>query len=101
MKKKSHILIIMSIAALLIGGVVKHEMSIRSSLSADIWQNAEVLASGEGPNCYNGGVGASSCSIESGIDVFGLGISKKCEVTCIDGYYACCGLRCICVPYSS
>lgn len=46
--------------------------------------------------CFNGGVGASHCSIAAGIDVFGLGLSSDCSVDCREGYYACCGLRCVC-----
>ena len=60
--------------------------------------NVEALTSMEFPQniCYNGGPGASSCSIDSGIDVFGFGISRSCDVECRNGYYACCGLRCTC-----
>lgn len=48
--------------------------------------------------CYNGGQGASHCSIAAGIDVFGIGLSSDCSVDCKEGYYACCGLRCVCKP---
>lgn len=47
-------------------------------------------------HCYNGGEGASHCSITAGINVFGTGFSSDCSVDCRDGYYACCGLRCVC-----
>ena len=98
--KRNHIIIsLVAIISILVAAIEGHRMSVKKSLDTSIWDNAELLASGEAPACYNGGVGASSCSIESGIDVFGLGISSKCEVTCISGYYACCGLRCICVKY--
>lgn len=50
-------------------------------------------------DCYNGGYDASHCSIDAGIDV-GVGISAKCDVTCVAGTYACCGLRCICKRYN-
>lgn len=61
----------------------------------------EVMANTEdaelNPVCYNGGEGASQCSIEAGINIpGGYGISAKCDVTCRDGYYACCGIRCTC-----
>jgi hypothetical protein len=36
----------------------------------DLVVNAEVLADAESSNyCYNGGVGATSCSIEAGINI--------------------------------
>ncbi len=70
------------------------------SFDETIMKNAEALASDESVHhCYNGGVGAISCSIDAGIDVFGFGLSSKCEVSCSAGFYACCGLRCICIPY--
>jgi hypothetical protein len=52
------------------------------------------------PFCYAGGPGAVSCSIEGGVEIAGVGISAGCSVGC-DGVtrYACCTLRCICVPY--
>lgn len=61
----------------------------------------EVLAKTEddsfNPYCHNGGPGASECSIETGINIpGGYGVSAKCNVTCRDGYYACCGIRCTC-----
>ena len=66
----------------------------------DLLVNAEVLADSESQNyCYHGGVGATSCSIEAGINIFGFGTSTKCQVSCTNGYYACCGLRCTCEKY--
>lgn len=47
--------------------------------------------------CYNGGPGNKSCSIAAGVEINGS-TSIGCSVTCIDGYYACCGLSCICRP---
>lgn len=69
-----------------------------NGIDSAIFANAEALSSVEFPSnvCYNGGPGASSCSIEAGINVFGFGTSIKCEVKCRDGFYACCGLRCTC-----
>jgi hypothetical protein len=49
------------------------------------------------PFCYNGGIGAVSCSIEGGIEIAGSGVSASCMVSCSSGYYACCSLRCTCV----
>ena len=46
--------------------------------------------------CYNGGRGATSCSISGGIDIKGGGASAACDVSCQTGYYACCGIRCTC-----
>lgn len=59
--------------------------------------NIEALARVEGNYCYNGGEGASQCEIEAGIEIAGYGVSATCSVTCRDGYYACCGIRCTCV----
>ncbi len=52
---------------------------------------------GEKPYCYNGGPGSTSCSIEGGLDILGVGVSASCSVSCMGGYYACCGIRCTCV----
>jgi hypothetical protein len=60
-------------------------------------QNVEALASIESSQCYNGGQGASSCSIDGGIDIAGSGVSAACSVSCKEDYYACCSLRCTCV----
>jgi hypothetical protein len=49
------------------------------------------------PYCYNGGPGATTCSIDGGINIAGYGVSAACSVGCGDGYYACCTLRCTCV----
>ena len=48
------------------------------------------------PYCYNGGKGSASCSIEGGITIAGYGVSGGCSVSCHEGYYACCGIRCTC-----
>ena len=63
-------------------------------LLADI----ETLASDEAwnPYCYNGGEGSTSCSIEGGLSILEYGVSAGCSVSCEDGYYACCGIRCTC-----
>lgn len=48
------------------------------------------------PYCYNGGPGATSCSIDAGIEIAGWGVSGACSVSCKGEYYACCGIRCTC-----
>lgn len=58
--------------------------------------NIEALADTEDVVCIHGGPGATSCEIGGGIDIAGSGVSVACAVTCDSGYYACCGLRCIC-----
>ena len=59
--------------------------------------NVEVLAANDIPYCYNGGQGAIQCEIEGGITILEIGVSATCSVTCRDGYYACCGIKCTCV----
>lgn len=46
--------------------------------------------------CHNGGRGSVSCSIDAGVEIKGVGVSAGCSVSCKDGYYACCSLRCKC-----
>lgn len=62
--------------------------------------NIELLAYAENtpknPYCYNGGIGSSSCSIGGGLEILGFGVSTECSVSCVDGFYACCGIRCTC-----
>lgn len=36
--------------------------------------------------CTSGGYGATHCAVSSGVGP----ITNGCEVTCADGYYACC-----------
>lgn len=47
--------------------------------------------------CHTGGPGKAECKIEPGIKI-GDFVSGGCSVSCYDGYYACCGIRCICKP---
>lgn len=54
--------------------------------------------------CFSGGPGSSSCSIGGGVGVRSISKNKKdvgidynCSVSCKEGYYACCGIRCTCV----
>lgn len=50
--------------------------------------------------CYTGGKGQSECKVEPGVKI-GDFVTMGCSVTCGEGYYACCGLRCVCRPESS
>lgn len=63
----------------------------------EIVSNSKELAERHDTECYYGGKGSKSCSIPAGIEMKG-GVSIECSVTCNDGYYACCGLSCICRP---
>lgn len=47
--------------------------------------------------CKTGGPGNLECKIEPGIKI-GDFVSIGCSVTCREGNYACCGVRCACVP---
>ena len=47
--------------------------------------------------CYKGGSGHAECKIEPGIKI-GDFVTMGCSVSCQEGYYACCGIRCICRP---
>lgn len=62
------------------------------------WMTSQQSDWFDDPDCWNGGFGATSCSIEAGIELGG-GISGKCSVSCDSSTYACCGIRCICKPY--
>ena len=58
----------------------------------------EALTEAESHTCWNGGPGASACSISAGITILGQGVTTGCTVTCNTSYYACCGIHCICIP---
>ena len=61
--------------------------------------NIETLADVDeawNPYCLHGGTGSTSCSIEAGVSILEFGVSEGCSVSCKDGYYACCGIRCTC-----
>lgn len=87
-------------------GYSVYESTTLTEAEMFIKANVEALTSGEpgggggsSPGlikCYNGGPGASQCSIDGGIDIVGSGVSVACSVTCKAGYYACCGIRCTC-----
>lgn len=59
------------------------------------------LANDEGATskCHSGGIYSTQCSIEAGVQCE-LGISGGCSVTCGEGAYACCHIRCECIPYN-
>lgn len=47
--------------------------------------------------CYTGGKGESECKVEPGIKI-GDFVTTGCGVKCEAGFYACCGVRCVCLP---
>lgn len=53
---------------------------------------------GEGKNCLAGGKNSTSCSIEGGIEL-DLGVTISCSVSCNEKAYACCHLKCECIPF--
>ncbi|GAB6008827.1 NVEALA domain-containing protein [Dysgonomonas reticulitermitis] len=104
MKKKIFgSLIVIAIAAVAAFNVNMNPVQ-ESNMSPLALANVEALAQSEtnnNPYCHNGGVGATSCAISSGITIVILGgVTKGCTVTCITGYYACCSIRCTCVSNS-
>lgn len=48
-------------------------------------------------NCFHGGEGSNSCSISAGLTILGQGVTTGCQVSCYEGYYACCSVQCTCV----
>lgn len=73
----------------------------KGKLANDLFlSNVEALTSpsDEDKSCIEGGIGASSCSIEAGITILGNGVTVGCSTECQKGYYACCALRCKCKP---
>lgn len=84
-----------------IGFGVNKSMNSRGKLQSLAMANVEALARGESsPFCYAGGEGSMSCSIDAGIEILGVGVAGGCSVSCNNGYYACCSLRCTCVKNS-
>lgn len=75
-------------------------VSNRFNKNSIFFQNVDLLAENEGSDCYSGGPGSSNCTIEAGVKFLGIEIKVGCSVTCGEGYYACCGLRCVCVENS-
>ncbi len=47
--------------------------------------------------CHSGGPSSTECKIEPGVKIGDL-VSIGCGITCYEGYYACCGVRCACIP---
>ena len=75
-------------------------VSNRFNKNSIFFQNVDLLAENEGSNCHSGGPGASACNTEAGVTILGIEIKVGCSVTCNAGYYACCGLKCVCVRNS-
>lgn len=87
---------IAAVAAAAIVAVSSVNANSSSEMSDLMMKNLEVLTKNESSDCWNGGPGATQCSIEAGTEILGVGVSAGCSVTCGDGYYACCSLRCVC-----
>lgn len=47
--------------------------------------------------CISGGAGAKSCFVPYAVTENGT--TGGCSVSCTEGFYDCCGVRCVCVPY--
>lgn len=47
--------------------------------------------------CLAGGIGATECSVGPGYKI-GNEITTGCEISCYGDTYACCGIRCTCIP---
>lgn len=80
-------------------------ISLKAFVTPDNWNsyweiNAKMLNDTDDrtvcENCYNGGIGSTSCSVEGGIEIVGFGTTASCSVTCADGFFACCSIKCIC-----
>ena len=70
---------------------------ITANSNAILSINVEALTKDpEEKPCFNGGPGATQCSISAGITLK-LGVTAGCSVTCSSGYYACCSYHCTCV----
>jgi hypothetical protein len=62
--------------------------------------NVEALADGESSDttlCFRGGKGISTCFLVAGEFIGTYEVTAGCNVTCKEGYYACCKFRCICI----
>ena len=100
--KKKILSSVFALALFVIAGFgVNKSMSNKAQIRDLALANVEALASGESsPYCYAGGVGSTACSIDAGIEILGVGVAGGCSVTCSDGYYSCCSLRCTCIKNS-
>ena len=49
-------------------------------------------------DCIKGGPGIVSCSNDGCVPVCLGGLGDHCSITCNQGYYACCGYTCTCIP---
>jgi hypothetical protein len=98
--KKFKFLKIFGLAMIVSLAVYNVGLALNIDGSNDVSLNSvETLALAEtawNPICYNGGIGSLSCSIDAGIEIASCGVSGACSVSCEDGYYACCGIRCTC-----
>lgn len=67
-----------AITAIVIAAMVAFNLNVNSDtneLSDLNMSNIEALANGESGGCYAGGVGSSSCSIDAGIEILGVGVA--------------------------
>lgn len=79
----------------------KNKQRALEDLTIDL-ETIEVLTQGEEarPTCHSGGVYATSCSIDAGVDLGEAGFAGGCSVSCESGKaYACCHKECKCIPY--
>lgn len=65
-------------------------------------EDVESLSNDEHSGCLSGGPGSTACSIGAGVGVRSasandVGVDYNCSVSCQEGYYACCGIRCTCI----
>lgn len=90
-------LIILTLIIVAISNIFIFKLRISNlNLKALLNANVEALADASNP-CYSGGIGAQSCSIDAGTEILGSGVSLGCSVSCYDGYFACCSIRCLCM----
>lgn len=55
------------------------------------WISCTCVQQGVPADCSNGGIGSSSCSVDSKYQVIGgHHVGSKCSVNCASGYYSCC-----------
>ena len=111
--KKKILYGIVAMMTIALGSVKAYEGLTQNNMSALMMENIEALTNGEATGtgtgsgegggsgddffmCYNGGPGSQSCSIAGGIEIVGVGVTAACSVSCYEGYYACCGIRCQC-----
>lgn len=84
--------------------VILTNVLIKCPLTSDssdlIIEEVEALADNENVSpieknpCKKGGPGYSECSIDGFFSFEGMG--GNCSVSCVEGWYACCGVSCTC-----